>query len=464
MPSRGAALTLMSDFDLVVVGTGSSGTTVASKCAEAGWRVAIVDERPYGGTCLLRGCDPKKVLVGVAELIDWSRRMQGSGAAGALRIDWGELMAFKRSFTDPVPEERESSLRQAGVETCHGGARFTDRTTIAVGPESLRARYVVLATGAKPAALNLPGEEHLVDSTGFLDLPRLPERVAFIGGGYIAFEFAHVAARAGASAVILQRGPRVLTGFEPELVDAVVAIGTDIGIDVRVNASVSGVEENARGFTVRGTVAGSEFVLECDLVVHAAGRVPDLDGLALDAGGVERTKKGVAVNEFLQSKSNPAVYAVGDCADGGGLPLTPTAAAEGEAVAQNLIEGNGRTMDFSGLASIVYTIPSLGMTGFTEQQARERGLKFAVREKDSTQWYSSRRVRARVSRYRILVEDGSGAILGAHVLGPHTEELINVFSLAIRAKIPASVLEETFFGYPTASSDISGMLLASSLT
>jgi glutathione reductase (NADPH) len=447
-----------SHFDVVVVGTGASGTSVAQACARAGRRVAIVDERPYGGTCLLRGCDPKKVLVGAAEVIDWAERMHGSGISGAIEVDWSELMRFKRTFTDPVPLQRETSLRDDGIATYHGAARFVDSTAIEVAGERLEASGIVLATGARPAVLHLPGEERLITSTEFLDLPTLPKRIAFIGGGYIAFEFAHVAARAGAAPVILQRGPRVLGGFEPSLVDAIVDVSRRIGIDVRVNVDVRAVEAHNGGLRIRAASDGAEFGVDCDLAVHAAGRVADLDELALDVGGVERTKKGVAVNEFFQSRSNPSVYAVGDCADGGGLPLTPTASAEGEVAARNLIEGNRHTLDFSGLASIVYTIPSLGMTGLTQEQARGRGLRFTLREGDSTQWYSSRRVRAAASRYQILVEDGSGAILGAHVLGPHTEEVLNVFSLAIRAKIPAAVLEETLFGYPTGSSDIFDML------
>ncbi len=446
------------EFDLVVVGTGSSGRSVALACAGAGWRVAIVDERPYGGTCELRGCDPKKVLVGAAELIDWSERMQGSGIGGAIRIDWSELMRFKRSFTEPVPKERESEFRKLGITTYHGAAHFADATTIAVSDERLRARHVVLATGARPAPLNLPGENLLITSDEFLDLETLPKRTAFIGGGYIAFEFAHLAARAGSAPVILQRGPRVLGGFEPGLVDAVVGLSKSIGIDVRVGVAVGAIAEQAGGLRVVGTTGGREFSVDCELAVHAAGRVADLDDLALDAGEVERTKKGVAVNEFLQSRSNPAVYAVGDCADAGGLPLTPTAAAEGEIAARNLLDGNRHTLDFSGLASIVYTIPSLGMTGLTQERARELGLRFSLHEGDSTKWYSSRKVQARRSCYQILVEEGTERILGAHVLGPHTEELINVFALAIRAKIPSSTLENVLFGYPTGSSDIAYMV------
>jgi glutathione reductase (NADPH) len=447
-------------YDLVVIGTGSSGNTVATTCARAGRRVAIVDELPYGGTCALRGCDPKKVLVGVAELIDWCDRMRGSGFAGEARIDWPELMRFKRTFTDPVSRQREESYRALGIETYHGQARFVGPTTLSVANRRLEARHVVRAAGARPANLRIAGEEHLITSTEFLDLERLPRRVAFIGGGYVAFEFAHLAARAGAAPVILQRGPRVLTGFDPGLVDALVDVSRAVGIDVRVGCEVRAVEKRAAGFVVSGSVGGVEFALDCDLVVHAAGRVADLDELDLDAADVQRTEKGVAVNEFLQSRSNAAVYAIGDCADGGGLPLTPTASAEGEVAASNLLTGNRRSVDFAGLVSIVYTIPPLGSTGLTQAAAQERGLHCTVRAADSTQWYSSRRIRARRSAFRVIVEDSSGRILGAHVLGSHAEELLNVFSLAIRAQISAPVLGGALFGYPTASSDIADMLKA----
>jgi glutathione reductase (NADPH) len=325
----------------------------------------------------------------------------------------------------------------------------------------LKARHIVLAVGAHPAPLGLRGEEHLITSTEFLDLDALPKNILFIGGGYIAFEFAHVAARAGASPVILQRGARVLTGFEPSLVDRVVDVSRRVGIDVRVNVEVAAIEAPDGALRVSGASDGAAFEIACDLAVHAAGRVADLDDLALDVGGVERTKKGVAVNEFLQSRSNPSVYAAGDCADGGGLPLTPTAGAQGELVARNLIDGNLHTLDYAGLASMVYTIPALGTTGLTQAAARERGLRFSVHEGESTHWYSSRRLRARESRYQILVEEQSGLIVGAHVFGPHAEELINVFSLAIRAKIPAASLEQVLFAYPTGSSDIEAMIGAS---
>src|SRR5216683_319686 len=198
----------MKKFDLIAIGTGAAASAVASRCRLAGWQVAIVDSRPFGGTCALRGCDPKKVLVGAAEVIDWGRRMEGNGIqAQQLQIDWQELMRFKRSFTEPVPKHREEGFAKAGIATFHGRARFVGPSTVQVGEEVLEGRYVVIATGQKPADLKIAGAEHLTTSEQFLELDELPKRILFVGGGYIAFEFAHVAVRAGAQVTIAHRGP-----------------------------------------------------------------------------------------------------------------------------------------------------------------------------------------------------------------------------------------------------------------
>src|ERR1700737_170328 len=182
-------------FDLIAIGTGSAASAVASRCREAGWQVAIVDSRPFGGTCDLRGCDPKKVLVGAAEAIDWVRRMKGKGIqAEKLQIDWPELVRFKRSFTEPVPRRREDGFAKAGIAAFHGRARFAGPTTVQVGEETLEGRHVVIAAGMLPADLKIPGAEHLTTSDQFLELNELPRRILFIGGGYITFQFGLLAA------------------------------------------------------------------------------------------------------------------------------------------------------------------------------------------------------------------------------------------------------------------------------
>lgn len=446
-------------FDLVAIGTGSAAATVASHCQAAGWKVAIIDSRPFGGTCALRGCDPKKVLVGAAELIDWNNRMRGKGVAvERARIDWAELMRFKRTFTDPVPKAREESFTKAGIAVFHGRARFVGRNAVQVGGDVLEGRHVVIATGAQPVRLNIPGEELLTTSDQFLEFDELPRRIIFIGGGYISFEFAHLAAHAGAQVTILHRGKRPLELFDPDLVDQLVSKTRRLGIDLQLETQAEGIGNVSGGFAVHASTAGRKQTFEADKVVHGAGRVPEIDDLNLNLAGVEFEKRGVKVNEFLQSVSNPAVYAAGDAASTEGFPLTPVAGYEGRVVADNLLQGNHRKPTYVADPSVVFTVPPLASTGLLERDARNRGLMFQTNYQNTSKWYSSRRVGEDCSGSKVLIEHGSGVILGAHLLGPQAEETINLFALAIRLRLPAAELKEMVFAYPTHTSDVSYML------
>lgn len=447
-------------LDLIVVGTGSAAQSVAFPCREAGWRVMVVDSDPFGGTCQLRGCDPKKVLVGVSELIDWGRRMQGKGqSAPAPALVWPEMAKFKRSFVDDVPAAMDKSFEDAGILTVHGRARFVGPTSLQVEGETYVGSQVVIAAGARHAPLGIPGEEHVTTSSGFLGLEELPGRVAFIGGGYIAFEFAHVAARAGASVSVLHRGERPLEGFDRDLVARLVEITRDLGVDLRVGASVTAVKKNGSDLLVRASAGSGDAEFPVNLAVHAAGRVPEVDDLDLEVAGVVRGKNGgVAVNEYLQSVSNPAVYAAGDAAASGGLPLTPVAGMQGDIVATNLLSGNKRTPNYLGIPTVVFTTPPLARVGHDEASARAQGLNFATHFEDTSRWYSSRRVGLEHTAFKTLVEEGTGRILGAHLLGFHAEEAINIFGLAIRAGLSARDLKDMVFAYPTSASDIGYML------
>jgi len=444
-------------FDLVVVGTGVA-SAVASRCREAGWTVAVADHRPFGGTCALRGCVPKKVLVSAAEAVHAVRAMAGRGVhAGDASIDWPELMSIKREVTDPVPTRTEETWAKAGVELFHGRARFVGPSTLAVGADRLQGRHVLIAAGALPAPLSFPGREHVATSEQFLELGVLPRRVIFVGGGFISFEFAHVAARAGAQVTILHRGPRPLEAFDPDMVDLLVKRTREIGVRVELSTEVAGVERSGQTFTVRGRQDGREQKFEAELVVHGAGRVPELDELDLAAGNVSREKQGITVNQYLQSVSNPAVYAAGDAA-ASGPPLTPVASLHADVVATNLLEGNRRTANYEGLASAVFTVPPLASAGLTEASARQRGLHFRTSRNDTSQWLSTRRLGETTSGGKILIEDGSGRILGAHLFGPRADEEINVFALAIRFGIPASELKQVLWAYPTVTSDLPHLL------
>jgi len=450
---------MKSKFDLVVIGSGAAASTVASRCRSAGWEVAIIDSRPFGGTCALRGCDPKKVLVGAAEVIDWVRRMIGHGIHSPdARIDWPDLMRFKRSFTDPVPAGREKNFSEMGIKAFHARAHFVDGASVDAGGSVLEGRHVVIASGATPKKLNVPGEQHITTSDVFLQQERLPGQIVFIGGGYISFEFAHLAARAGSEVTILHRGPLPLEGFDPDLVRKLLEVTNGLGIQVELLAEVKAVEKDGQRLSVITSSDGNRKAFNADLVVHGAGRVAEIADLNLEAAGIEAAEHGVQVNDYLQSVSNPAIYAAGDAAASSLPKLTPVAAYEGNIVASNLLKGNHRKVEPIAVPSIVFTVPALASVGLSENAAHQNGLRFRVNAEDTSRWYSSRRTREQCSGFKVLIEEGTDRILGAHVLGAHAEELINMFALAMQAGIPASKLKTTMLGYPTGASDLSYMV------
>ena len=447
-------------FDLIVVGSGAAAGNIASRCRTAGWSVAMIDKRPFGGTCALRGCDPKKVLVGAAAAVDGARALAGNGVdVGGLMLDWPALMRFKRTFTDPVPAARRAELARAGIEALDGTARFAGPRHVTVNDERIEAtRAIAIAAGAMPMKLPIDGAEHVIISDQFLDLETLPASVAFIGGGYVSFEFAHVAARAGAKVTIVHQGTRPLEPFDADLVDRLVARTRELGIELQLGTEVRRVERAGTRLRVIGSGQSRDVAIEVDLVVHGAGRIPDLQDLDLDAAGVQYSRKGIAVNRFLQSVSNPAVYAAGDCADSGGPPLTPVAGYEGRIVAANLLEGNHTVTEYAAIPSVVFTIPPLARVGVDEEEARRDRLQFTVRHEDTAGWYASRRVGERHSAFKVLVENGTDRIIGAHMLAPHADETINLFSLAMRAGVSAPQLKQMLWAYPTQASETNYMI------
>jgi glutathione reductase (NADPH) len=267
-----------------------------------------------------------------------------------------------------------------------------------------------------------------------------------------------VAARAGARVTIVEGGARPLAGFDADLVDRLTARTRALGVDVRLETEARSIE--AIDGRYRVTVhrhAGADKV-ESDLVVHAAGRVPELDELALEAGGVLYSHAGIQVNEYLQSVSNPLVYGAGDCAATDGPALTPVAAYEGRIVAANLLEGNHVTPSYDAIPRVVFTLPPLAAVGLREDEAREKGLAWVTRHEDTAAWYSSRRLGEQFSEFKVLVEQDSRRILGAHLLGPHADETINLFALAMWSGMTADRFKEMLWAYPTQGSDTAYMI------
>ncbi len=448
----------MTTYDLIVIGAGTAGIGAANKCASQGWSVAIVDELPYGGTCALRGCDPKKILRRGAEILDSARLLQGKGIdANGLSINWGDLMAHKHGFTDPVPQSMEEGLADNGVETLHGSARFTGKNRIDVDGTPHEASHFLIATGARPRPLDFPGHEHLVDSTRFMELEELPKRILFVGGGFISFEFAHLAARVGSTPVIIDRGTRPLKGFDPDLVELLVARGNAAGIDVQRSTTIAGIDKTATGLRVSVDRSGARETIECDLVVHGAGRLPDLAGLDLDAAGVAWGRQGVSVADHLQSTTNPAVYAAGDAANTPGMALTPVAGFEGRVVASNMLKGATTVPDYTGVPTAVFTIPELVRVGLLEQEARDKGLDIDVRYRDTSGWYSNYRVGETTAATKFLVDRATDQIVGAHLLGPEYGELVNIVGLAMKLQLTTRQLKSMTATYPTVGSDLGYM-------
>lgn len=444
-------------LDLAVIGTGTAATVAAMRTRKEGWQVAVVDWRAYGGTCALRGCDPKKVLIGVTATRDHARRMRGKGLVGDIAIHWPELMAFKRRFTDHVPAEHEQLYREHGIECFHGTAHFVAPTTLEVNGERIEAGHILLAAGAEPVRMNIPGEEHLVTSETFLSLSDLPRRIVLVGGGYIAAEFSHIAAHAGAQVTILQRADRLLTGFDSDLVGWLMPAFTALGIEVRLGATVTAIEKMLGGFRVHARSRESESTFDADLVVHAAGRAPALQALDLETGGIAHDHGRLQLSEHLQSLSNPAVYAAGDSAQMG-PPLTPVASHDAKIAAANLLHGNHRKPDYRGVPSVVFTVPPLAKVGLTEAQAREKNLKFKVHAQQTSEWFTARQAAEPVYGHKVLVEEDSDHILGAHLVGPHADETINLFAIAMRHDLKATDLKHMILAYPTSASDIGYMV------
>ncbi|MDX2503725.1 MAG: NAD(P)/FAD-dependent oxidoreductase, partial [Gammaproteobacteria bacterium] len=380
-------------FDAIIIGSGTSAYYVADGLIKHNFNLAMIDERPYGGTCALRGCQPKKYLVCNAEAVAMSRHLIGIGINQAARTDWQAMQTLKNQFLKGRSRAEVKTWEERGVATFSGRAIMNGPNEIIVDNDHLFAKHIILATGATPRRTLIKGSEHVLDSEAFLDLNNLPDRIIFIGGGYISFEFAHVAIRAGAKQVsILHRSQSPLKTFDHDIVKTIIQASREEGINIVLNETPVSVEVSVGIDPVELKLTGATGAeYQADLIIEATGRVPNLTVLESGHGKVETGPHGVVVNDFLQSVSNPAVYAVGDCAAAG--PMLATVADEqGKIVANNIIKGNKKTIDYSIIPSAVFTIPSIGSVGLTQEQAELQKLYFRINKGETTRWPSSMRI------------------------------------------------------------------------
>lgn len=439
-------------FDIVVLGAGPGGGAAAAACIRAGLSVALVEDYGFGGTCPLRGCNPKKALLAAPEALHLAEGLLESGVAALPELSWQGMARLRASFVDGRAESIREAYAELGIETVSGRGRFIDRERIEValhegGTRTLGFGHAVVAVGQRPRPLSEPGAGLLSSSDDFLALRNLPRRLVFVGGGYISFEFAHAARRAGAEVAIVHRSARPLKGFDPDMVQVLLTATAEAGIDVRLDAPLHSVRREKDGLVVRAGRDGAT-ELACDMAVHGAGRVADLDGLGLDAAGVAFSEQGIRVASTMRSVSNPHIYAVGDCCRTP-YPLTPTADMQGRVAAANIAAGEEKEVDYRGVPRVCFSLPPICAVGESEEELVQRGVPFEKKEHGLADSFSWKRLGQRHAASKLLVEPGGGAVLGAHMVGHGAEELANLFALAVRQRIPARELAHLPLAYPT---------------
>lgn len=449
------------DFDLLVVGAGSGGVAASRRAAALGARVGLIEAGRVGGTCVLRGCVPKKLLVYGSHFRDDLEDAAGFGwSVSGASLDWSKLVAAKDREVSRLNGVYLKMLADSGVHLLFGWGRIVDPHTVEIqgdgGSQRLRARYLLLATGSSPVKLAIPGAELGITSDEALSLPALPRRAVIVGGGYIGVEFAGILSRAGVQVSQVVRCDNILRGFDNELRTAYAAELRARGITLLTGETPIAIEPTAVSdaselqVVLRG---GSR--LATDLVLFATGRRPNTADLGLAEVGVAlRGAPGgagaIAVDPHSRT-SVESIYAIGDCTDR--LNLTPVAIAEGRAVAATLFGGQPTTIDHRNVATAVFGAPPLATVGLSEEQARAKGGEIDVyvsRFRPMKHTISGRDTRTLI---KVVVDRQTGRVLGCHMLGADAPEIIQALAVAIRCGATKAQFDTTIALHPTAAEE-----------
>ena len=445
-------------YDVLILGGGNAGIGVTVPTRAAGLSVAIVEPRELGGTCPNRGCTPKKVLVAAAHALhEIGQAHVHCISVGRPSLDWAALIDREKEMISGIPDSLAETLQERGVELIRDQAKFVGPNTVQAGGRTLEAKHIVIATGSKHRPLPIPGAELMITSDEVLSERELPESVLFVGGGVIALEFGHVYARAGAKVTILEVLPQLLPAIDADAVEQVRKESERLGIDVYTGVKVKRVERTSKRLRTVFELDGKELSVKSDRVVNGAGRIANVDRLDLEAGNITHDGFRVAVDDTMRSTSNPSVHLCGDVLSGP-PQLSPIATYEGRLVGANIVEGPKHRPDYANLPSCVYTIPALATVGLSEAKAKDKGLKTRTQVNDMEYWFSTRTFAETAAWSKIIINEASDAIVGAHFVGHSGEELINLFGLAMKHGIKASQIRDFIFAYPTFSADIKHML------
>ncbi|GEK28825.1 dihydrolipoyl dehydrogenase family protein [Furfurilactobacillus siliginis] len=439
----------MSDYDQLILGGGPGGLALAYELKAAGKKVAVVEENLWGGTCPNRGCDPKKILVAAVEAKRHAEYMQGEGIDGTTSINWPDLMRNKFAYTDAIPSGTLSGLQQAHIETLTGHARFNADGSVNVDDQTVTAEQMIIATGQRPARLNIDGGELIQTSTDFLNMRELPKRLTFIGGGYIAFELADIANAAGAEVHMLLHNDRPLKAFDQELVsDLVNQLWAD-GVKFELNVDVTHVAKTDEGLVISND---DGFTLTTNAVIGATGRIANVDTLNLAAVGVQADAKGVVVNDHLQT-TNPRIYALGDVVAKPGVPkLTPVAGFDARYLAGQLTGTTTAPIAYPAIPTVIFGVPRLATVGISTAAATD-DAKLRIKTIDMTHWYTYNRIHDPKAKVKVVLNQ-AGELVGASVLSSVADEMINYLTFLINRHATAQALNDMVLAYPTPASDL----------
>lgn len=444
----------MSKYDLVVIGGGSGGVRAARIAAGHGAKVAICEEYRYGGTCVIRGCVPKKMMVYAAhyheDFIDsqsygWNTKTEG--------FDWPTLIRNKDTEIDRLNGIYENLLGNAGVEILHGRGRIIDANTVAVGEQTLTTDKILIATGGTPFMPAIDGIEHAITSNEVFHLEQQPKSAIVVGGGYIAVEFAGIFNGLGTKTSLIYRGPQILRGFDNDVRNHLAKEIIKKGIDLQTNNNVKAIDLAEGGQKKVTLTDGSEHLVDC--VLFATGRTPNIEGLGLENADIKLGDKGqIAVDQH--SKTNiDSVYAVGDVTDR--IALTPVATMEGHAFADSLFGNTPRLADHTNVPSAVFSQPPVASVGLSEEQAREQVASVDTYSSEFRTLKHSITPNTERTFMKLIVDAQSDRVMGAHMVGPDSAEIMQGIAIAIKAGATKAHFDATVGIHPSSAEEFCTM-------
>ncbi|WP_179009360.1 dihydrolipoyl dehydrogenase family protein [Winogradskyella forsetii] len=442
-------------YNVFVIGSGIAGQTAAKACLEAGLSVAISDKREFGGTCSTRGCDPKKVLIQFADLVQNAKQLKNLGIKKTPKVKWKTVQKFKKSFTKPVPVNTEKTLKDLGIY--HQSPKFKNENELVVEGKTISADTFVIATGYVARDLEFKGADVLKTSDTILKLKKIPKSAVFIGSGYVGMEFCYMLSTLGCKVTMVEVGERALAPFDAFLVEKLTEVLEKNGVKFIFNATPTKVEKRKKNKKLTYEKDGKTKTVKARKIFNTAGRVPAIDKLDLENANIKADETGILVNDFMQSVSHENVYACGDVSSKS-LPLTPLSGLQGYIAGHNIVNGNKKEFQDPLVPSVVFTKPQLASVGYSEEEAKSRYKNVVVYKGDASEWYNAKKENAEAYAYKILVNERTKKIVGAHLLSSQANETINIFATAINNDMTVDDFKKMIFTYPSYANDLKSML------